>query len=97
MPADVAAGLSSILPGNIFQIVAKTVNGKDQICIRIEADKQLADKVVADALIKGSYKIAESIKEGWSTISVEWFKPGQLPRNQRTGKIKAVIDERATK
>ena len=95
MPADVEAGLSSILPSRQFQIIARTVNAKDQICIRIESDKEFSEKQIIDALVKGSYKIAESIKEQWATIAIEQYELGKLPKNPRTGKIKAVIDERS--
>ena len=94
MPVDVAAGLAGLAVSQSFQIAAKTVNGRDQLCLRLEADKILADKTVVAALQKGSYKIAESLHENWMDIVIEWYKPGQIMRNPRTGKLKPVVDER---
>ena len=94
MPVDVAAGLTGLPVSQSFQIVARCVAGKDQLLLRLEADKKLPDEKIATALKKGSYKIAESLKENWMTIAVEWFTPGNIPRNQRTGKLKTVVDER---
>ncbi len=94
MPVDVAAGLNGLPVNQSFQAVARNVAGKDHLLLRLEADKPLSDAKIIAALKKGSYKIAESIKDNWMTISIEWFKPGSIPRNQRTGKLKPIIDER---
>lgn len=96
LPVDVAAGLATLQVGQSFQMAAQTVDGHDQLCLRLESDSQLpASKVIA-ALQKGSYKIAESLANGWMTVALEWFKPGLLPRNSRTGKLKTVVDERVS-
>lgn len=94
MPVDVAAGLNGLPVSQSFQVVARNVAGKDHLLLRLEADKPLPDEKIIAALKKGSYKIAESIKDNWMTLSIEWFKPGSIPRNQRTGKLKPIIDER---
>ena len=94
LPVDVAAGLAGLPVSQSFQIAAQTAKGRDQLCLRLEADQALADQQVIDALASGSYKIAESIKENWMTIIVEWYKPGKIKRNTRTGKLKPVVDER---
>lgn len=94
LPVDVAAGLAALSVSQCFQIAGQTFEGKDRLCLRIEAEEPVVEKVVLNALIKGSYKIAESIENGWLSIVIEWFKPGCLPRNPRTGKLKPVVDER---
>ncbi len=94
MPVDVAAGLSTLPVSQSFQIVARTSSGKDLLVLRIEAEEKLEDARVLAALKKGSYKIAESLHEHWMNVEVEWFRPGEIKRNERTGKLKAVIDER---
>ena len=94
MPVDVAAGLNRLPVSQSFQVVARHVAGKDHLLLRLEADKPLPEAKIVDALKKGSYKIAESLKDNWMTISIEWFRPGGLPRNERTGKLKPIVDER---
>ena len=94
MPVDIAAGLSSLPISQSFQIVARMSAGKDLLVLRLESEKKLADHEVVEALKKGSYKIAESLKENWMNIAVEWHGPGEIKRNERTGKLKTVVDER---
>ncbi len=94
MPVDVAAGLQSLPVSQSFQVVAQNVAGKDHLLLRLEAEQPLPDDKIVAALKKGSYKIAESLKDNWMTISIEWFKPGRIPRNERTGKLKPIIDDR---
>lgn len=94
MPVDVAAGLAGLPVSQSFQIAAQTAGGRDQLCLRLEADKQLPERQIIDALKKGSYKIAESLAENWMNIVIEWHKPGSIKRNSRTGKLKPVVDER---
>jgi phenylacetate-coenzyme A ligase PaaK-like adenylate-forming protein len=94
MPVDVAAGLSDLPVSQSFQLVARTSLGKDLLIIRLEAEAEIPDARVVEALKKGSYKIAESLHEGWMNLEIEWHKPGMIKRNDRTGKIKTVVDER---
>ncbi|GAB4275916.1 MAG: hypothetical protein Kow0029_17390 [Candidatus Rifleibacteriota bacterium] len=94
MPVDIAAGLSNLPVGQSFQIVARSSSGKDKLLLRLEADEKLPDEKVVESLKKGSYKIAESLNENWMNIEIEWYEPGKIKRNERTGKIKTVIDER---
>lgn len=92
--SEIAAGLSKLPVSQVFQMVARTVHSKDYLCLRLEAEKPLPDKQVLDSLIASSYKIAETMGKGWMNIGIEWFKPGEMPRNPRTGKVKVLIDER---
>ena len=94
MPVDVAAGLAGLPVSQSFQIAAQTVDGRDRLCVRLEADKPLPDSHVIEALRRGSYKIAEALAENWLSIIIEWHKPGAIKRNPRTGKLKPVVDER---
>ncbi|HOY68081.1 MAG TPA: acyl-CoA reductase [Candidatus Ozemobacteraceae bacterium] len=97
MPSDVAPGLATLAVSQNFQIVARQKNARDHLLLRLEAEKPLPDEAVVEALKQGSYKIAETLNDRWLTIEIEWFSPGGLPRNPRTGKIKTVIDERGGK
>ncbi|NCB46620.1 hypothetical protein EOM81_06355 [bacterium] len=94
MPADVAAGLARLHVSQSFQIEAQTFEGKDRLCLRLEAEKPVSEVAVLEALKNGSYKIAESLHEGWMTVVIEWYKPGKITRNSRTGKLKTIIDAR---
>lgn len=94
MPVDVAAGLAGLPVSQSFQMAAQMVNGHDCLCLRLEAENEIAVADIMAALRRGSYKIAESLTNGWMTIKLEWFKPDQIPRNLRTGKLKPVVDER---
>ncbi|RCK79377.1 MAG: Phenylacetate-coenzyme A ligase [Candidatus Ozemobacter sibiricus] len=96
LPPDVAAGLA-LLPGVSpnFQVVARTQDRHDLLVVRLEAEHPLPDATVIEALKKGSYKIAEALTKRWLVIEIEWFKPGGIPRNPRTGKLKTIIEERS--
>lgn len=94
MPVDIAAGLAGLPVSQSFQIAAQTAEGRDRLCLRLEAEKPVPDSRVVEALRRGSYKIAESLAENWMTIVIEWHKPGAIKRNPRTGKLKPVVDER---
>jgi phenylacetate-coenzyme A ligase PaaK-like adenylate-forming protein len=94
MPVDVAAGLNELPVSQSFQIVARMSAGKDLLVLRIESENELPEAKVLEALKKGSYKIAESLHEGWMNVEIQWFKPGKIERNSRTGKLKTVIEER---
>jgi phenylacetate-coenzyme A ligase PaaK-like adenylate-forming protein len=94
MPVDVAAGLNELPVSQSFQIVARMSAGKDLLVLRIESENELPEARVLEALKKGSYKIAESLHEGWMNVEIQWYKPGKIERNSRTGKLKTVIEER---
>jgi len=94
LPSDVAPGLAKLAVSQNFQIIARLRNGRDQLVLRLEAEKPLRDAEVAEALKQSSYKIAETLNDGWLKFEIEWLPPGGLPRNPRTGKIKTVLDER---
>ena len=94
LPADVAPGVGRLPVSPNFQIIARLVHGREQLTLRLEADAPVSDEIVRQALVEGSYKLEEALREGWLSLHFEWYKPGQLPRNPRTGKIKVVVDER---
>lgn len=94
MPVDVSAGLANLPVGQSFQIVARMSLGKDLLILRLEAEAKISDEKVIAALKNGSYKIAESLHEQWMNIEIEWYEPGKIRRNDRTGKLKTVVDER---
>lgn len=94
LPPDIAQGLSLMAVSQNFQIVARLRNQRDLLLLRLEAERPLPDAEVVTALTQGSYKLAKALKDGWLNIEIEWLPPGGLHRSPRTGKIKAVIDER---
>ncbi len=94
LPADVAPGLSRLPVSPNFQIIGRLCDGREQLTIRLEAETELPESQVRQALVEGSYKLEEALREGWLALRIEWYKPGKLPRNARTGKLKVVIDER---
>ncbi|MGM0600744.1 MAG: acyl-CoA reductase [Candidatus Rifleibacteriota bacterium] len=94
LPVDIAAGLSRLAVSQSFQAVARNEKGKDLLVLRLEAEKPLSDSVVINSLREGSYKIAESLHEGWMNVQIEWYTPGKIERNKRTGKLKPIIDQR---
>lgn len=95
LPSDFSAGLA-LLPqiGQNFQIVARTKGNRDLLVLRLEANAPISTQDVISALSKGSYKIENALANQWLEIEIEWYKPGLLPKNLRTGKIKTIIDER---
>ena len=94
LPSDIAHGLSTLPVSPNFQIIARLKNGKEHLILRLEAEKTLPDEKVETALKNGSYKLAEALDKGWIALEMDWVKPGGIPSNPRTGKIKVVLDER---
>lgn len=81
-----------------LQVAARNeLGGSEYLVIRAETE-DTSDKL-KEALRKTIRqripKLQERLDDGaLSRLSIELFNPGQLPRNSRSGKIKALIDER---
>lgn len=95
LPVDVAAGLNTFdeISSN-FQIEAQLKEGKEHLLIRVETTKKIAESKILKALKSNSYKIAESLSEGWMTVEILQLAPSKISRNKRTGKLKTVLDNR---
>jgi len=93
-PSDIACGLTGLPVSPNFQIVGRTLHGKDLLVLRLEAEKELPLEVIEKNLRAHSYKLEEALAGNWLNFTVEWFRPGGIPRNPRTGKLKVVVDER---
>ena len=90
-------GLLSGLPVTELQIAARTCEKGDYIVLRVESGLQTEDfrKKIRTLLLEKTEKLGERLKTGaLYKLEIELFKPGLLPRNERTGKLKSLIDER---
>ncbi|MFZ2960535.1 MAG: acyl-CoA reductase [Candidatus Ozemobacteraceae bacterium] len=97
LPSDVAAGLAKLPVSPNFQLVARLVDGKERLLLRMESvneEESLSHEQVVAALSAGSYKFEEALRDGWLMLDIELLPAGGLPRNSRTGKIRVVVDER---
>ncbi|OIP28848.1 hypothetical protein AUK22_03725 [bacterium CG2_30_54_10] len=95
LPPDLAAGLSklpNVSPN--FQVVARLDKGHDVLVLRLEAETPVPDSAVVKALVEANYKLSTALKDDRLRLEIEWHSPGKIPRNARTGKLKAVVDER---
>lgn len=84
------------LPVSELQIVAKSYGGKEEVILKIESENsgdQLRAKIY-DTLISKDLKLKDRLNKGVLKMEIECYKPGEIPRNPRTGKLKAIIDER---
>jgi phenylacetate-coenzyme A ligase PaaK-like adenylate-forming protein len=96
MPSDIAPGLAGLSVSPSFQMIGRTQGSKDLLVLRLEAETPSPEAEVLASLQRGSYKIEEALRDGWLTVKIEWFAPGALPHNPRTGKLRVVIDERVS-
>jgi len=94
MPVDISQAVAGLSISPNFQIVARLRKGKDVLLLRFEAENPIPFEEITDLLKRNSFKFAEALNDDWLILEVEWFKPGTIPRNTRTGKLKTVIDER---
>ena len=94
---DIAAALKG-LPVSALQLVARSSERGETLAVRVEtpagASPKLADGLRA-ALLKSTEKLAERLADGsLKALAIELHRPGELPRNPRTGKLKSPVDER---
>ncbi|MBF0407842.1 MAG: hypothetical protein HQM10_10840 [Candidatus Riflebacteria bacterium] len=80
-----------------FQIAAKNENGKEYIALRAETDcpsDEMKSKMLRE-IYRNVSKIEDQVRSGFLTkIDIEFYPPGGLPRNSRSGKLKTLVDER---
>lgn len=81
-----------------LQLAARNEGGVDSLHVRLEidgGDAALGEKI-RSTIVSEIPKIDENLELGTlARVSVEVHPLGALPRNHRTGKIKALVDERS--
>lgn len=94
---DFASALEG-LPISTLQLAAKNEKGAEFMVVRVETER-LEDGLkerIESRLLKTMEKLRERLEEGsLSKVDIELYRPGQLPRNPRSGKIKSMVDERS--
>jgi phenylacetate-coenzyme A ligase PaaK-like adenylate-forming protein/acyl-CoA reductase-like NAD-dependent aldehyde dehydrogenase len=88
------------LPLSEIQLVAKCDDRGEHIVLRIECHEESEElrKLVHDSVREKVEMIRYRMETGdIRSLEIEFHKPGALPRNPRSDKIKRVIDERVEK
>jgi phenylacetate-coenzyme A ligase PaaK-like adenylate-forming protein len=84
--------------GHIFQLVITKQGPKDHLQVRVERSsrgERVSAETVKELLLSQLSELEEAFREGWlGGLEVELVSQGTLEGVTRTGKIKAVIDER---
>jgi phenylacetate-coenzyme A ligase PaaK-like adenylate-forming protein len=99
-PDDIAAALAAVEGvSHLFQVVAERQGVKDRLIVRAELitsqDGAGRGEAVRQAILERSQELAEAVREGWlGELSVELLPPDSLPRVDRTGKIRRLVDLR---
>lgn len=101
-PDSIAAILGKFpQASHLFQIVSDLDGAKDTLEIRTEknnADDKDVSSEIREAIIADNFEIQDALREGWlAKLSVIMLAPGELPRIERTGKIKLAVDNRSTR
>ncbi|MEK7743967.1 MAG: hypothetical protein AAB578_06230, partial [Elusimicrobiota bacterium] len=94
---DFAAALKG-LPVSALQLAVYSEKGGESIALRVEtpSPSPALRERVRSVVLRSAAKVGERLKEGaLKDLRVELHKPGALPRNPRTGKLKSPIDERS--
>ena len=98
-PADVARTLDQLDGlGHIFQLVLSRDGAKDHLQVRVERSSRgtkVSPEMVKEVLLNSLGELEEAFRMGWlSDVEVELLPQGSLEGVTRTGKIKAVVDNR---
>jgi phenylacetate-coenzyme A ligase PaaK-like adenylate-forming protein len=94
---DFVAALKG-LPVSALQVAALGGEEGESLAVRVEASSSSLEleKRLRRALLAGMDKLKERLEDGsLRELSLSLHKPGELPRNPRTGKLKSPVDERA--
>jgi len=87
------------LPVSALQIAARGDARGESLVVRVETPRGASPELEArlrQALLRGMEKLEERLGDGaLRELIMILCKPGELPRNARTGKIKSPVDERA--
>ena len=94
---DFAAALKG-LPVSALQLAVRSEKEGESIVVRLETPRASPDlrERARSAVLSSVAKVGERLKEGaLKDLRIELHKPGVLPRDPRTGKLKSPIDERS--
>lgn len=91
--SDLERILHSLSPSALQMIIRKEEE-MDLLTINVEMENPIEATTIKELIIKSMGELEEHIEQGYIAIHVKCFSPGELPRNNRTGKIKRIIDER---
>ncbi|WP_394841314.1 hypothetical protein LZC95_30115 [Pendulispora brunnea] len=78
-----------------LQVVVRAESGGDYLVVRVEGD--LADRTAEEihaALLEKVPTLRSGAAYHFLRVEVEVCAPGGIPRNPRSGKVKAIVDER---
>jgi hypothetical protein len=93
---DFVAALKG-LPVSALQVAALGGEDGESLAVRVESSAKSVEleKRVRRALLGGMEKLKERLEDGsLRELALSLHKPGELPRNPRTGKLKSPVDER---
>jgi phenylacetate-CoA ligase len=93
---DITAALAAF-PISQMQLAAGGGASGETLTVRVEIEgaQPGAAQAMRDALLAHVGKLAERLADGGlAGLTIEVLPPGALPRNPRTGKVRAVVDER---
>ncbi|MBI5240270.1 MAG: hypothetical protein HY926_07335 [Elusimicrobia bacterium] len=95
---DFVAALKG-LPVSAVQVAALGGEEGESLAVRVETpakDGPALEKRLRHALLHGLEKLQSRLADGsLRELALSLHKPGELPRNPRTGKLKSPVDERA--
>lgn len=80
-----------------MQLIARNDEEGEFLTLKIESEEsaEILPERVRETLLARMEKLAERVRDrSLLRIEVDCLKPGQLPRNPRSGKIKTLCDER---
>ena len=93
---DIAEALKAF-PISALQVIAKNEPDGEYLCLKAETEVigEAAAEELYRALLNKEPKLQERLHDkSLLRVEVECVKPGTLPRNPRSGKIKTLCDER---
>ena len=94
---DIVTALEG-LPVTALQVVARNSGEGETLDIRVEAPVASSPAMqgrMRQALLRGVKNLRKRLDDGsLKELSLSLHRPGTLPRNPRTGKLRSPIDER---
>ena len=99
-PSDVARTLDEFEGlGHLFQLVVSKRGTKDHLCLLVEhnqVSRAPTPEQVEAALRLAVGELDEALREGWlAPLEVQILAPDGIPRVERTGKVRVIVDHRA--
>jgi hypothetical protein len=85
-------------PVSALQLAARALDGRDILEVRVETAASTSDLAerMRQAVLAAMPTLANRVDTGVvAELRVALYGAGQLPRNPRSSKVKAVVDERS--